>query len=49
VLDLLVYFLAMLELWRLGQIEVVLQGGTIWLNPASDGQTRQTERLPSDW
>jgi segregation and condensation protein A len=49
VLDLLVYFLAMLELWRLGQIEVVLQGDTIWLNHASDGQTRQTERLPSDW
>jgi segregation and condensation protein A len=31
ILDLLVYFLAMLELWRLGQIEVQLQEGTILL------------------
>jgi len=29
VLDLLVYFLAMLELWRLGQIEVEVQAGEI--------------------
>jgi|GEM_PF-815076 len=31
VLDLLVYFLAMLELWRLGQIEVQIQEGNILL------------------
>ncbi len=31
VLDLLVYFLAMLELWRLGQIEVQIQEGNIFL------------------
>jgi len=31
VLELLVYFLAMLELWRLGQIEVQLQDGSILL------------------
>jgi chromatin segregation and condensation protein Rec8/ScpA/Scc1 (kleisin family) len=31
VLELLIYFLAMLELWRLGQIEVQLQDGSILL------------------
>ncbi len=35
VLELLVYFLAMLELWRLGRIEVELQDDEIVLRPAS--------------
>ncbi|MEN3001170.1 MAG: hypothetical protein ABDI19_04920 [Armatimonadota bacterium] len=33
VLELLVYFLAMLELWRLGQIEVGLEAGEIFVSP----------------
>jgi len=40
VLDLLVYFLAMLELWRLGQIEVEVKGEHILLLPRGRGAER---------
>ncbi|MCS7191247.1 MAG: segregation/condensation protein A [Fimbriimonadales bacterium] len=37
IMDLLVSFLAMLELWRLGQIEVALDStGTLWLHSTGD-------------
>jgi len=39
VLDLLVSFLAMLELWRLGHIAVRLDGaGVVWLEAAVDNE-----------